>query len=62
MAGQTGMVYLSITDHGGPDRLTGVSSPAAEKAELYQMSSAHGVMAMHVRAVAAGSLRARPWR
>ncbi len=48
MAGQTGLVYLTITDHGGPDQLIGVSSPAAEKAELYQMTSAHGVTAMRV--------------
>ena len=46
MAGHTGVVYLSITDHGAPDRLTGVSCPDAAKAELHESSDDHGVMKM----------------
>jgi len=56
MAGRTGVVYLSITEHGQADRLTGVSSPVAAKAELHETIDDHGVMKM--RTVA--SLPVRP--
>jgi periplasmic copper chaperone A len=52
MAGRTGVVYLTITDTGLADRLTGVSSPVAEKAELHESFSDNGVMKMrHVAAL-----------
>lgn len=46
MAGHTGVVYLTITDHGTPDRLVGASSPAAGKAELHETTNDNGVMKM----------------
>jgi len=46
MAGRTGVVYLTITDTGRADRLVGVSSPVAEKAELHESFSDNGVMKM----------------
>src|SRR3954447_20696069 len=36
MAGRTGVVYLTITDTGAPDRLTSVASPAATTATLHE--------------------------
>ena len=46
MAGRTGVVYLTITDAGAPDRLTGVSSPVAATAALHETIDDHGVMKM----------------
>jgi len=46
IAGHTGVVYLTITDHGAGDRLTGVNSAAAEKTELHETTNDHGVMKM----------------
>jgi copper(I)-binding protein len=46
MAGRMGVVYLTITDTGGPDRLTGASSPVAAKASLHESIDDHGVMKM----------------
>lgn len=46
MAGRTGIVYLTITDTGAPDRLTGVSSPVAATASLHESIDDHGVMKM----------------
>ncbi len=33
---KTGVVYLTIVDHGVPDRLLAAATPAADKAELHQ--------------------------
>lgn len=38
--------YFTITDIGSPDRLVGVSTPAADKAELHESIDDHGVMKM----------------
>jgi copper(I)-binding protein len=46
MQGRTGVVYLTIVDHGAADRLTGVSSPVADKAELHESFSEGGVSKM----------------
>jgi copper(I)-binding protein len=46
MAGRTGVVYLTITDTGAPDRLTGASSPVAATASLHESIDDHGVMKM----------------
>ena len=46
MAGHEGVVYLTITDTGSPDTLTGVMTPVAAKAELHQSFDDHGVMKM----------------
>jgi len=51
MAGRTGIVYLTVTDTGAPDRLIGASSPVAAKATLHKSIDDHGVMKM--RSVAA---------
>jgi copper(I)-binding protein len=51
MAGRTGVVYLTITDTGVPDRLTGASSPVAASADLHESFTDHGVAKM--RGVAA---------
>lgn len=45
-AGGTGVVYLTITDSGAADTLTGASSPVAEKAGLHESINDHGVMKM----------------
>jgi copper(I)-binding protein len=45
-AGRTGAVYLTVTDTGAPDRLTGVSSPVANKVELHETQNVNGVMQM----------------
>jgi copper(I)-binding protein len=45
---KTGVVYLTVVDHGtASDRLVGVSSPVAARAELHSMSDDNGVMKMH---------------
>jgi periplasmic copper chaperone A len=45
-AGATGVVYLTITDRGAPNALTGASSPVAAMAELHQTINDNGVMKM----------------
>ncbi len=44
--GRTGVVYLTIVDHGAADRLTGVSSPVAQRAQLHESFSEAGVSKM----------------
>jgi copper(I)-binding protein len=52
MTGRTGVVYLTITDVGAPDRLTGASSPVAASADLHESFTDHGVAKMRaVRAL-----------
>lgn len=51
MAGRSGIVYLTVTDTGAPDRLIGVSTPVAAKADLHESIDDHGIMKM--RSVAA---------
>lgn len=46
MQGRVGVVYLTIVDHGAADRLTGVSSPIAERAELHESFSEGGMAKM----------------
>ena len=46
-----GAAYFTIVDHGKPDRLVGVSTPAAAKAEIHETINDNGVMKM--RGVAA---------
>ncbi|MCW3477544.1 copper chaperone PCu(A)C [Limobrevibacterium gyesilva] len=43
---RTGAVYMTVTDHGAPDRIVGVSTPVAETAGIYQSSNEDGVMRM----------------
>lgn len=45
-AGRVGVLYCTITDSGVPDRLTGISTPAAERAELHQSLSENGIAKM----------------
>ena len=49
--GGTGVVYLTITDTGAPDRLTSVAAPVAAKAELHESFIEQGVAKM--RSIAA---------
>jgi copper(I)-binding protein len=42
----TGVVYLTITDNGAPDRLVSVSTPVAAKAELHESFTEQGVAKM----------------
>ncbi len=46
MAGREGVVYLTVTDTGTPDMLTGVTTPVAAEAALHQTIDDHGVMKM----------------
>jgi len=46
----TGAAYVTITDNGSPDQLTGFSTPVAGMAQLHDMKIVNGVMKM--RAVA----------
>jgi periplasmic copper chaperone A len=46
MVGHEGVVYLTITDMGTPDTLTGVTTPVAAEASLHQSLEDHGVMKM----------------
>jgi periplasmic copper chaperone A len=46
MAGRTGVVYLTITNTGAADSLTGVSSPVAATASVHETIDDHGVMKM----------------
>ena len=50
----TDAAYLTVTDNGTPDRLVGVSTPAATSAELHETINENGVMKM--RSVAANVL------
>jgi copper(I)-binding protein len=43
VASVPGVVYLTITDTGMPDRLTGASTPVAASASLHQTRSENGV-------------------
>ncbi len=52
-AGRTGVVFLTIADHGAPDRLIGIASPDAEMAELHETTMDGGVMRMRPVAVLA---------
>ncbi len=45
-AGHEGAVYLTITDGGAPDTLTGVTTSVAAEAALHQSIDDHGVMKM----------------
>ena len=47
-AGRTGVVFLTIADHGAPDRLIAIDSPAARTAELHESSMDGGVMKMRL--------------
>lgn len=46
MAGRTGVVYLTITDNGGADRLTSAASPVAAQATLHESFNENGVEKM----------------
>ena len=46
MTGHEGVVYLTITDTGPPDMLTGVTTPVAAEAALHQGIDDHGVTRM----------------
>jgi periplasmic copper chaperone A len=45
-AGRTGVVYLTITDAGAADRLTGVASPVAARVDLHESFIDNGVSKM----------------
>jgi len=45
-AGATGVVYLTVTDGGAPDTLTGVASQVAASAEVHETIDDNGVMKM----------------
>lgn len=45
-AATTGAVYLTVTDNGRPDRLIGVSTPAAATARVHETTDDNGVMKM----------------
>jgi periplasmic copper chaperone A len=45
-AGATGVVYLTLINHGAPDTLTGVASPVAASAALHKTIDDHNVMKM----------------
>jgi periplasmic copper chaperone A len=46
MQGGTGVVYLTITDSGVPDRLMTIAAPVATKAELHESFTEQGVAKM----------------
>ena len=46
MAGRSGVVYLTITNSGAPDQLTGASTTVAAKTALHQTTNDNGVMKM----------------
>jgi len=46
LQGHTGAVYLTVTNTGPADRLTGIVSPVAERAEVHESFQDHGVMKM----------------
>jgi copper(I)-binding protein len=43
---KTGAVYLTIMDHGGPDRLIGFATPVASMAQLHETTMQGDVMKM----------------
>lgn len=43
---RNGAVYLTVTDRGQPDRITGVSTPIAMEAGMHESSNDKGVMRM----------------
>ena len=45
-AGGTGVVYLTVTDSGTADRLTGAASPVAAAVELHETINDNGVVKM----------------
>jgi copper(I)-binding protein len=45
-AGRGGVLYCTVTDSGTPDRLTGVSTPVADRAELHQSTRENGIAKM----------------
>ncbi len=45
-AATTGAAYLTLTDNGQPDRLVGVSTPAAATAQMHETVDDNGVMKM----------------
>ena len=45
-AGRVGVLYLTVTDTGAADRLVGVDTEIADKAELHESLSENGVMKM----------------
>jgi copper(I)-binding protein len=45
-AAKTGALYLTIIDHGAPDRLISVATPVADTAELHQTTMQNGIMRM----------------
>ncbi len=45
-AANSSAAYFTVTDAGSPDRLVGVSTPAAALAELHESIDDHGVMKM----------------
>jgi periplasmic copper chaperone A len=47
-AAVTGAVYLTVTDHGGPDRLVGVSTPVAGMAMIHESFMEGGVSKMRM--------------
>jgi periplasmic copper chaperone A len=46
IAGHQGAVYMTITDAGASDSLTGASTPVATTAELHRTTNDNGVMKM----------------
>ena len=46
MQGRNGVIYLTITGSGAPDRLTGAAAPVAAKAELHESFTENGVAKM----------------
>jgi copper(I)-binding protein len=46
ISGHEGVVYLTITDTGTQDTLTGITTPVATKADLHETINDHGVMKM----------------
>jgi copper(I)-binding protein len=46
LAGHQGVIYLTVTDQGAPDALTGVTTPIAASADLHESINDNGVMKM----------------
>ena len=44
--GSTGAAYLTVTDQGPPDHLTGASTPVAATAQLHKTENQNGAMRM----------------
>ncbi len=45
-AAKNGVMFVTLTDRGQPDRVTGVSTPVAERAELHETIDDNGIMKM----------------